>query len=514
MALSAALALRGRSAGEGADIPTARVARGTLLVTIHETGEVQAKEKKIVANNLPYTVVIAERVDEGAVVKRGDRIIRFECKELLDEIDRKKLDVSNAENDRQKATEDIDLTRKEWHNKVVKAEMDFAGAKSDLRKFTEHEREQLLKDAQSKLKLYEQDLSLAQGKLLFMQQVNTTAGLENTYSGSAVASQELAVDKLKLDVQSGQAMVAKLRDYELPRQEQKLQQLVKDAELEVERTGAQERAQNRLAEANLLAKTTALEMHQRRLEDTLAYQKELEVRAETAGIIVYDSGQNWRPPDLSVGALVPSRNRLMRIPDMATLRVFSRVFEGVSEKVAVGTPVVVRLDSRPGETFAAHVDIVASLASTENRWLNPNIKVFPVEIVLDESPSDLRPGSTAQVELMLAELHDVLIAPIAAVYTRQDETYCWKVVDGQPQHTPIKIGQMSDTQVEVLAGLSEGEEILLGPPPGSDMQPGKPQPTSPAAKPRPAADAANIPAATQPVVAPPVTAVPEHRLAS
>ena len=66
------------------DLPTAVVTRNGMIVSITASGEVMAQKKRMIANNLPYSVVIAERVDEGANVAAGDLIIRFECKELLD----------------------------------------------------------------------------------------------------------------------------------------------------------------------------------------------------------------------------------------------------------------------------------------------------------------------------------------------------------------------------------------------------------------------------------------------
>ena len=58
------------------------------MISVNEPGEIRAHKKKIVANNLPWNVVIRERVDEGEQVKKGDLIIRFECKQLVDALEK------------------------------------------------------------------------------------------------------------------------------------------------------------------------------------------------------------------------------------------------------------------------------------------------------------------------------------------------------------------------------------------------------------------------------------------
>ena len=447
------------------DIPTGLAIRGEMLVSITASGEIKAEKKKIIANNLPYAIVIVERVDEGTHVNTGELIIRFECKQLLDDIDRTNLDVTSTENSHQRAREDIELTRKEWRNNVAQAESTLENSKNNLRKFKEHEQAQQMRQAIGELENSRQELTLGEDKLAFMEKVNTTKDLEGTYSASTIEAEHLRVKQLTLKRDNCEAEVKKLEDYEHPRELRRLELSVAGAELDLERSEYQAKVQVRLSIDKETSESRKLEMTRRKLVELQDYIKQLEWRAESPGIIVYDSVRHCRPPDLSVGARVESRRRLMRIPDMSTLRVFSKVFEGVSEKVSVGMAATVRFDSRPGEVYSGEIAKIAELASSQNRWANPNVKVFPIEIVLDETPKGIKPGSTAEVELVLARLTDALIVPIASVFTRQEESYCWTVSpDGQPTRAVVTIGEVSDTQVQILSGLTDGDVVLLAEP--------------------------------------------------
>jgi hypothetical protein len=89
---------------------------------------------------------------------------------------------------------------------------------------------------------------------------------------------------------------------------------------------------------------------------------------------------------------------------------------------------------------------------------------------------------------------------VAAVFTEQEKTYCYRLVHGLPERTEVKIGRMNDTRVELLAGLGEGDKVLLSPPASSEGKdkaaekekkpdPNQPPPGPPAGPPGRAAEA-------------------------
>ncbi len=456
-------------------LPVATVLRGELVVSVTEKGEIKAKKMTVIANNLHWNVIIVERIDEGSHVEIGDLIIRFECKDLLDAIDRAKLDVTAADNDYQKAKEDIGLSEKQWRLNIAKAKASLENAENSLRKFEKHEQTQQIQEAQARLTLAEQDLELAEGTLKFKERVNATAGLEDTYSISTIKAEKLNVARLKLTTSNNTAEVEKLKIYEHPRELRRLQLEVASNTLDLERVQSESTAQARLVTVNEASKKSTLDMRNRKLQDLLEQKERLVEHAEAPGVILYDSGRWWDTPDVSVGAMVNSRQRLMQIPDMSSLVVTSRVFEGVSEKVKLGMVATIRLDSRPGEVYTGKVSKIAQIASSQDRRTNPNVKVFPIEIKMDEIPAKLKPGSTAKIELILARLPDTLIAPIASVITEQELTYCWRLVNGAPVRTPIKIGQLNETHVEIASGLSQGDIVMLAPPEDADVAPVLPE---------------------------------------
>jgi len=248
-----------------------------------------------------------------------------------------------------------------------------------------------------------------------------------------------------------------------------------------------------VAKANALAKEQAYQMKVDTLKEYLADEKKLVVKAETAGLVVYDTaGSRWRPSNVTVevGEQLGPRQQIMIIPDMTTLQVETKVYEAIIDQVRPGMRAYVHLEGKPGEPpMSGYVSDVSPLPDSQGRWITTGMKVFNVTVKFEEPPESLKlkPGLTTKVQLILARLQDVLSVPIASVYTDQDQTYVRRVVGGKAVPVSVKVGRMSDKRVEIVSGLSEGDKVLLVPPSGiSGAAKPKGPKTRPAARTRPA----------------------------
>jgi hypothetical protein len=80
---------------------------------------------------------------------------------------------------------------------------------------------------------------------------------------------------------------------------------------------------------------------------------------------------------------------------------------------------------------------------------------------------------TTEVEVELARLDNVLYVPVAAVFSSGGKTFCYRVEDGDYEKVYVTLGRMNSTQVQILSGLKEGEEVLLAPPKGEQVDTGE-----------------------------------------
>ena len=461
------LALRDPPEATDGEVPAVRVLRGPLLISVTEGGEVEAERKRIISNELTWPVIIKKVVPEGTLVKEGDVIIEFECKELMEAITQEKLKLTEAEAEHLEARENLDLKKEEMRIQVNKARQDVIDAEADLKRYEEGEWPVLQGEAKSAIDMAKRDLALAEEKLTFKLQVNQDPDLNSPYSKNEIEADQLSVDRLKNSLAKAISERDMLVKYDHPRKQRKLALALEDAQVNDKRASLEAEKEIRKAEATEKAKKETLETRRTTLKELEEQAAKLVVKAEKSGLVVYDTGRGRRGGTdvvVMVGEKINPNQRLMMIPDMSSLQVSTKVYEALVDQVKPGVPVVIRLDAKQRMALKGHIDKVAPLPDSQNRWLNPGVKIYNVTVAFDDSTDGLKPGMTANVEMMLARLENVLSVPVACVFTEQEKTYCYRRSWGKAERVAVKVGRMSDTRVQIAEGLKEGDEVLLGAP--------------------------------------------------
>ncbi len=84
-------------------------------------------------------------------------------------------------------------------------------------------------------------------------------------------------------------------------------------------------------------------------------------------------------------------------------------------------------------------------------------------IVSLPSEEGLRPGMSAEIEILVAKHDDVLLIPVAAIVDYDDRSYCWVQIASKPVRKQIQIGDSNGIFSIVKKGLAEGDIVLLNP---------------------------------------------------
>ena len=170
---------------------------------------------------------------------------------------------------------------------------------------------------------------------------------------------------------------------------------------------------------------------------------------------------------------------VMKIADLKKMIVKSNINEVDIAKFKLSQGAEIKLDALPYEEFHGKIVKIAPKAITEN-----NAKVFLVEISINAEGYKAKPGMTANVSILGDSRQNVLVIPIRAVFSNdnnQDIVYLAPAkkaapakktkgkaaipeVSGTP--TPVKLGANDLQNVEVIEGLKEGDRILLNEPGG------------------------------------------------
>ncbi len=168
---------------------------------------------------------------------------------------------------------------------------------------------------------------------------------------------------------------------------------------------------------------------------------------------------------VQVGEMVTSSNSgfgegtvIMKQANLDKMIVTSNINEVDIDKFKVGQVAVIKVDAFPYKDYAGKVTKIAAMAILDN-----NAKVFPIEIQLELTDHNLRPGMTANVTINAKTLKNVLIIPIRSIFSDdkgQDIVYLVK--NGAiSDSTYVKTGINDLENVEIVNGLKEGQTISL-----------------------------------------------------
>ncbi|MHC4405169.1 MAG: efflux RND transporter periplasmic adaptor subunit [Planctomycetota bacterium] len=183
------------------------------------------------------------------------------------------------------------------------------------------------------------------------------------------------------------------------------------------------------------------------------------IKAKRRGLVIYPSTAEWKDtPDITEGATVRKDQVLLLMPDLSKMQVKVGIHESIVDRIKPGLAARVTL---PDKTLNGKVSSVASVTRPAGWWTG-NVVKYDTIIELP-SVQGLKPGMSAEVEVILARHEDVLTIPVAAVVETAEGDFCWvKTADG-PKRRLLGLGDTDDAFVVVKAGLKEGDEVVLNP---------------------------------------------------
>jgi len=188
---------------------------------------------------------------------------------------------------------------------------------------------------------------------------------------------------------------------------------------------------------------------------------------------------------------------LMTLADMSVITAEVRVDETDIVTVQLGQPAEVSIDAIPRKSFKAVVTEIGNNAMVRSTGVSTSqqttgsqeAKDFKVVVTLQDPPADLRPGLSATAKITTATRSQVLTIPIQALAVRRQEDLVPKnekdsvqaaipqkslsnakeeiqgvfvIRNRKAEFVPVETGIAGTTDIEVLKGLNDGDEIVTG----------------------------------------------------
>ena len=200
-----------------------------------------------------------------------------------------------------------------------------------------------------------------------------------------------------------------------------------------------------------------------------------------------------------VGIQNTEGSTLMTLADMSIVTAEVKVDETDIVNIQLGQPADITIDALPGKVYKGHVTLVGDqallrstgIATSQSTTGTEEAKDFKVVVTLDNPSDELRPGLSCTAKITTAHKPSVLSLPIQALTMHDPASDNVKskgsveaasepaakpnpvqgvfVVDKDPKgrlrakFVPVTTGITGATDIEVLSGLSQGQEVVTGP---------------------------------------------------
>ncbi len=324
---------------------------------------------------------------------------------------------------------------------------------------------QKIRELQDKLYVARKEKALAETELdalkrLFERDFVTQRELDNA---------QMDVEKQNISVESAETAKDLFLEYEFPKQAEKLTSDFLQAKRKLERTEKQALSELAQAESKLLSAEARYSIEQTRIVEYKTQVDKCVMYAERAGLVVYGGSGNryWDEEPIKEGATIRERQAIITIPDMTTMAVKIKVHESEVKKVKIGQQARVRVDAFADRVLQGRVQKVAVLPDAENRWMNPDLKVYETVVTVAGVHDWLKPGMSAEVEILVETLPDAMYIPIQSIVPDGKQQVCFVFKNGEVEKRPVETAQTTVEYIVVASGLSEGERVLIRPPDGS-----------------------------------------------
>lgn len=193
----------------------------------------------------------------------------------------------------------------------------------------------------------------------------------------------------------------------------------------------------------------------KQLEDSLS---QLEVKAPHDGLLTYQA--NWRGEKPRAGQSIWPGRKIAELPDTSEMKAKLFVFENEAINLAVDKKVSFYLNAHADLIFNGSVESIAQFPQSIKRG-DPQ-KYFEVIVTLEkQQPKLFVPGRKLEATISIAKEEEQIIIPLQSVFTDDNQTFVYVYQNGEYVNTPVTLGQVSLSHVQVTSGLSIGQKIAL-----------------------------------------------------
>lgn len=279
-----------------------------------------------------------------------------------------------------------------------------------------------------------------------------------------LAQHELQMEELNADYEVTRIsyeisrMQLESASHESEIKKREIQLNLEKADISLNRAKEQIANRRRIQAEEVKKKRLSIRQDEERLEEAHSTLNKLFVVAPSPGIAIVSRNHSTNAK-YQAGDQCWSQQQLIQLPDLSKLKAKVNINEVDISQVTRGLKVQIRPDAFSDSIFTGTVATVANLA--QNKDDKSRIKVFPVEIVIDQYNKNLLPGLTVSCRIIVDEVPDVCYIPLEALHVEGDKSFVFKKSIGGYDKVEVQTGRSNSDYVIIESGIDEHDTVAL-----------------------------------------------------
>jgi len=395
------------------------VRRETLRVTVTEDGNLESAENTEVKCEIPGGSTILWIIDEGEKVTAGKKLVELDRATIEDARDQQKGVVDEAKAAKVQAEQNLkaaEIAITEYRDGTFKQEEQIAMANIEIAKENQATAQNLLEHSKKMLR-------------------------KGFATPLQVKSDEFAVRRSELELKAADIALTVLRDFTKDKMMTELQAAA-DA-----------------AAALKDSKVAALDLENKKLDRLENKLDKAVIYAPKDGMVIYANERSrYSSVTIELHSAVKEGQAIIRLPDLSNMNAKVLVNESKIELLKMDSDANLKIGER---TFRGKVTAIAN--QPERGSWGSDIKEYATTVSIDVNATGLKPGMTAEVEVLVDEFPDTLTVPVSAVVEQRGQYFCWVKSANGPDRRPLVVAGTNDRKMAISDGVKEGDKVILNP---------------------------------------------------
>lgn len=400
--------------------------KGSIQEIVDASGTVDSENSKVYYSGVTATINELN-MKRGDMVKAGDQLLTFDTSDYVTAVEQAKLST--------RANED---SYKSAINNNAKNSVNYTNAATSIAILDQQIADEKgcisgIQESLTKAQEVATEITAVSSKMSSITDANTIKKLQNELDDLQSEYDDYDVASLTGDLAYHQT---ELTQCLTSQSEYKAQQKTADASL------IDSAAKDQLKTGGDLAKVT-----QSQAQEELS-KAEAGIVAEFDGIVT--------SLDVEQGAMIPEGTRLFEVKSNTDLKVTVNVSKYDIGKIELGQKAIVKVAGAEYNGTVSKINKMADIDASDK----PQVAV---DIHIDNPDNKIYLGIEADADIYTNESENSLLVSAASVYTDDNGTYCYTIENGIITKKYFTKGMKSESTVEVVDGLTEGELVITDP---------------------------------------------------